>query len=174
MRIVLLLALSTMHLGAAALPMGWASAVHAFARTPPLGRREECPFLQNVVGDEEDVLIMTRELGYFLYLIDSGHFSWARRPRLYWSSERLAIGEGMAANSHEHIVELICEAPFKPMKAFKKNPFVWPGGKEDPEVRVPTSTRAIPRRKPPPNPARAEEESVTWWRLRAGQRPAGL
>ena len=47
-------------------------------------------FAENVVGDEEDVVTMTRELGYLAYLIDAGHFSWARRPRMFWSSERLS------------------------------------------------------------------------------------
>ena len=123
-------------------------------------------FVENVVGDEEDVVTMTRELGYLAYLIDSGHFSWARRPRMFWSSERLSCGESIEAIGHEHVIELICKGPVEPMEAFLTKPVVWPGGLEDPNRRFPTFTRAIPRKKPPPNPVgleKAQQDAVDRW-----------
>ena len=56
--------------------LGFASAVHAFARTPPLGRREECPFLQTVWLVEGSEKGMRREKDLVLGLCGECGWRW--------------------------------------------------------------------------------------------------
>ena len=116
------------------------------------GLKKECKdrklwfwsFVENVLGDEKDIVAMSRELGYSPYLIDSAHFSRARRPRLFWPSERLTIPEGVEAVSHEHYTELICPGAAEPMEAFLAPQVVWEAGSQNSGLCFPTFTRAIP------------------------------
>lgn len=123
-------------------------------------------FGENVIGDERDVDIMTRELGYEVYLIDPAHFSRARRPRLYWSSEKLTIPPWVEAIAHEKFVELVCQGPLEPLEAFLGKEVSWEAGSKNQALKFPTFTRAIPRKRPPPQPAgldKADEDARARW-----------
>ena len=118
--------------------------------------------LENVLGDDEDVTEMTGVLGSKPVLACSSGLSRVRRPRLYWSNIRIE-DHGSYTRAHYGLYdELIFEEAPEPMEAG----WHWPGGVADEELRLPTFTRAIPRRRPPAQPAglsSCDAETVKRW-----------
>ena len=108
-------------------------------------------FVENVVGDEKDVRLMSQELGWEPHLVDSCHFSRAKRPRLLWV---------------DLFTELRFHGPTEPLALFLQQGAAWPAGEEDRGLRFPTFTRAIPRTRPPSHPAglsKADGEARARW-----------
>ena len=127
-------------------------------------------FLENVVPDDEDIRIMSRELDLRPLLVDSKHLSRARRPRLFWLSIDLIEHQEAEVHQHELFDEIWYGAATEPMHAVLSEGCRWPPGENDTAARFPTMTRAIPRKKPPKAPAgldsTSEEGRSRWIRDR--------
>jgi len=109
---------------------------------------------ENVVSDEEDIIEMTRALEVRPFLVDSMWLSRSKRPRLFWLSALLVEAPGVKEIPHGLYDELRYEVEeFEDMKNVLDRGSSWPSGEQDPELRFPTFTRKIPRRRPPPSPA---------------------
>ena len=109
----------------------------------------EIKFVENVVGDEGDIQTMNETLGRRPVLVCAGGISRVRRPRLYWCDVELQGHPSYEWREHSTYDESI------PNKGWS-----WPGGEKDERIRLPTFTRAIPRRKAPPAPAGIESCSA--------------
>ena len=122
--------------------------------------------LENVLGDDEDVAEMTGVLGSKPVLACASGLSRVRRPRLYWSNIRIE-DHGSYTRAHYGLYdELIFEETPEPMELIPDAGWHWPGGVADEELRLPTFTRAIPRRRPPAQPAglsSCDAETVKRW-----------
>ena len=79
-----------------------------------------------------------------------------RRPRLYWCDVELQGHPSYEWREHHSYDELIFAEEAEPIESTPNKGWSWPGGEKDERVRLPTFTRAIPRRKPPPEPAGIE------------------
>ena len=108
--------------------------------------------LENVVPDKADIKVMSKELGMRPVLVDSQYLSRARRPRLFWLSSTLEPAEDVSIQERENFDQVIYRGKVEPMASFLQEGCDWPGGLRDEKMRFPTFTRAIPRRRPPPDP----------------------
>ena len=123
-------------------------------------------FVENVVADEADVEEITEGLGWDPLLVDSAHLSRARRPRLFWVSEKPTGHPEVVLKQRGSLTELVMSAPTEPPDSFLEKGWRWVAGQENEELRFPTFTRAIRRRRPPPRPAGlagCDEESKARW-----------
>ena len=107
-----------------------------------------CPEVENVVGDEEDIREMSQQLGCRPVHVCSGCLSWVRRPRLYWSN--VALDQ---LNHHELYDVLEFNEELEPLGSVCDEGWFWPAAEVNKNLRLPTFTRAIPRRNPPKEPA---------------------
>ena len=110
-------------------------------------------FLENVVPDEEDIDQMSAALKIHPVLVESGKLSRVRRPRLYWLSAPIGDPGGPQRGQGASYDVLRLEATPEPVSCFLKQGVTWPAGEADENLRFPTFTRSIPRRRPPPCPA---------------------
>ncbi|CAL1158099.1 unnamed protein product [Cladocopium goreaui] len=99
-------------------------------------------FLENVVPDESDSDIdeMSAALKIHPILVESGKLSRVRRPALHtmccgWRSS-------------------------EPVGSFLKQGITWLAGEADGNLKFPTFTRSIPRRRPPPCPAGLDSTDI--------------
>lgn len=123
-------------------------------------------FVENVVADDEDVEQMSNELGWDPLLVDSAHHSRARRPRLFWVSEKPTGHPEVVLKQRGKVTEVVMAAPTEPLESFLEKGWSWEEGQADEELRFPTFTRAICRRRPPRRPAGlagCDEETKSRW-----------
>ena len=124
-------------------------------------------FVENVVPDEKDVDAMSEELGWDPLLVDPVHHSRARRPRLFWVSEKPTGHPEVILKQRGRVTELVMKAELEPLEAFLEKGWRWKSGEEEGnDLHFPTFTRAIRRRRPPPRPAGLEgcdEETRERW-----------
>ena len=124
-------------------------------------------FAENVIGDKGDVEEVSRHLNMTPIEVCASDLSWVRRPRLYWC--------GVPMHDHESFVRE--EGPVadrvrfvgqkEPLEHVLEKGWEWPGQQLDADARLPTFTRAIPRSRPPPQPAgirQCDQATVDLWR----------
>ena len=124
-------------------------------------------FCENVVGDDEDVEKMSEELRMECLRICSSDLSWVRRPRLYWSSSELDDHPSFE-RQHGECYDLIkLKGKVEPLELVCSEGWSLPGADLDGSLRLPTFTRAIPRKRPPPQPAgiqQCDDQTLQRWR----------
>ena len=124
-------------------------------------------FCENVVGDPEDVSRMSAELEMNPVMACSSDISRVRRPRLFWSSSGVDDHGSFSREFHGEIERLKLEGPVEPLDLVVDVGWIWPQGELDDTAKLPTFTRAIPRKKPPPSPAglgQCDELTQERWR----------
>lgn len=125
-------------------------------------------FVENVVADSNDVKTTCREaLGIRPIKCCSSHLSRVRRPRLFWSSVKIRDHPCYSTAQRDLYDEVIFEAPVEPMESIPDKGWRWKAGEKDESLRLPTFTRAMPRKRPPPAPAgidQCNEATKTLWR----------
>ena len=117
-------------------------------------------FLENVVPDANDIDEMSAALKIHPFLVESGKLSRVRRPRLYWLS--IPIGDPGGPNAGPGVL-LRCAAAGghpEPVGSFSKQGTTWLAGEADGNLRFPTLTRSVPRRRPPFCPAGLDSTDV--------------
>ena len=87
-------------------------------------------------------------------MIESGNISRVKRPRLYWLSSPMGLDPGAIVKETDAYDHIALSGRLEPLSCFLAEDVYWEAGSKDPELRFPTLTRAIPRRRPPPDPAR--------------------
>ena len=124
-------------------------------------------FCENVIGDDEDVGRMSQELEMDPVMICASDVSRVRRPRLYWSSTGTDDHGSFSREFYGSIERLRLEGDLEPLDKVCDEGWIWPEGMLDEGAKLPTFTRAIPRRKAPPSPAGAwstcDELTVERW-----------
>eukprot|EP00438_Fugacium_kawagutii_P012525 Skav208185 [mRNA] locus=scaffold2530:386691:389727:+ [translate_table: standard] len=124
-------------------------------------------FVENVEGDEADIREMSRVMQQRPVKLCSSGLSRVRRPRLFWCSRQVEDRPSFEQVGHELYDELIFSEKTEPLEAVFGPDHVWRGGAKDEELRLPTFTRCIPRRSPPPVPAgikSCNEQTLQLWR----------
>ena len=109
--------------------------------------------LENVVPDGEDIDEMSSTLKLRPIMVESGDLSQVRRPRLYWVSPSIGEPEDCEVVQGDRFDRVKMKCFGEPLEIVLSEGCTWPGKENDPELRMPTMTRAIPRSKPPPCPA---------------------
>eukprot|EP00435_Cladocopium_sp_Y103_P052810 s1149_g16.t1 len=107
--------------------------------------------MENVVMDESDRDDVTARLGWKPYLVNSSDISRARRPRFYWLSDRLPELPWIDVWHFEVAATVKLSGTVEPDALWVPNGLEWAAN--GPEARLPTFTRPIVRRQPPPQPA---------------------
>ena len=79
--------------------------------------------------------------------------SWVRRPRLYWCNVSVDDHASYQLNHHELYDVLEFNEPLEPLRAVCDGVWIWPAAEVNQNIRLPTFTRAIPRKNPPREPA---------------------
>eukprot|EP00438_Fugacium_kawagutii_P004912 Skav217251 [mRNA] locus=scaffold47:369148:372975:- [translate_table: standard] len=123
-------------------------------------------FVENVLADPEDIEEMSRALQQRPVLVCSSGLSRVRRPRLFWANVELDDHPSFQRRSHKLYDEVVFEEATEPLEKVGDAGWTWKHGAEDETLRLPTFTRAIPRKKPPPSPAglsTCDEETVKRW-----------
>ena len=124
-------------------------------------------FCENVIGDLEDVEEMSRELAMDPTEVCASCISRVRRPRLYWSSSGVDDHPSFHSKAGEVCDKLVFEGEVEPLHLVWDEGWGWPAGEMSSEAKLPTFTRAIPRRRPPPDPAgikQCDETTLRRWR----------
>ena len=109
--------------------------------------------LENVIADERDIRDMSKELKMKPYMVDAQYLSRARRPRLFWVSPEPGFVEEVETVEHQSYTQLVYRATPEPLALFLEDGCEWEAGLGNDKARFPTFTRAIPRSRPPPDPA---------------------
>ena len=107
-------------------------------------------FVENVVCDPKDQQVFREETGWPQYLLCSGSVSRVRRPRFFWPSMRLDFKEVGLVEPGPEYQTVHLSAPKEPVDLWVSPGWTWLGSEDTP---LPTFTRSIPRRNPPPHPA---------------------
>ena len=124
-------------------------------------------FCENVVGDPEDVERMSKELDMDPVMACASDVSRARRPRLYWSSSGVDDHGSFSREYYGKIERLKLEGPVEPLEMVADPGWRWPEAEVNDMAKLPTFTRAIPRKKPPHSPAgisACDELTLERWR----------
>ena len=124
-------------------------------------------FGENVIGDLEDVMEMSRHLHMSPVEVCASDLSWVRRPRLYWGSVEVDDHESYTREEGPVADRLRFEENLEPLELVLDEGWEWPGQALNPEARFPTFTRAIPRGRAPPKPAginQCNEDTLRMWR----------
>ena len=120
---------------------------------------------ENVVGDQKDVEEMSKFLQMSPVEVCASDLSWVRPPLLGISGNRWPwkLCEGRRTGGYR----IRLEGKLEPLELVLETGWEWPGQALNPEARLPTFTRAIPRSKPPPQPAglsQCDESTVRMWK----------
>ena len=132
-------------------------------------------FCENVVGDPEDVERMSKELDMDPVMACASDVSRARRPRLYWSSSGVDDHGSFSREYYGKIERLRLEGPVEPFRMVADPGWRWPEAEVNDMAKLPTFTRAIPRKKPPHSPAgisTCDELTLERWRKDKMQFPS--
>lgn len=124
-------------------------------------------FAENVIGDKKDVEEMSRFLQMSPLEVCASDLSWVRRPRLYWGSVEVDDHESFVREEGPVADRLRVQGELEPLELVLEAGWEWPGQALNPEARLPTFTRAIPRSRPPPQPAglsQCDESTVRMWK----------
>ena len=124
-------------------------------------------FCENVIGDPEDVETMSSSLGMVPAEVCASCISRVRRPRLYWSSAGLDDHPSYQREAGVACDKVIFEGPLEPLSLVLDEGWGWPSAELDDGAKLPTFTRAIPRQRPPPDPAgikQCDETTLRRWR----------
>eukprot|EP00438_Fugacium_kawagutii_P019894 Skav227771 [mRNA] locus=scaffold1237:40424:41934:+ [translate_table: standard] len=101
-------------------------------------------FVENVVADQKDVEEM-----------------------IFWPSVTVRDHPCFTRAQGDCCEEVIFDGPLEPLGTIPDKGWRWRGGESSDEVKLPTFTRAIPRKRPPPSPAgyqQCSEETLGRWR----------
>ena len=107
-------------------------------------------FVENVVCDPGDQKVFRDETGWPQYLLCSGSLSRVRRPRFFWPSITLDFEEIGVCEPGPGYHTVHIGGPVEPRELWVSPGWTWLGSEE---TSLPTFTRSIPRRRPPPRPA---------------------
>ena len=124
-------------------------------------------FCENVLGDDETIQEMSAQLYMNPLEVCSSDISRVRRPRLYWSGVDLDDHPEFTREGGRHCECIRFEEEPEELSSFLEEGWGWPGAELNPSLKLPTFTRAIPRKKPPPRPAgldRCSEATVQKWK----------
>eukprot|EP00438_Fugacium_kawagutii_P000873 Skav218505 [mRNA] locus=scaffold1564:7454:12902:+ [translate_table: standard] len=124
-------------------------------------------FVENVVPDKKDLAEMSRRLRIRPVKACSSGISRVRRPRLFWSNIKLLDHESFTRWNHDDYDEVVFDEKLEPLELVPDSGWRWKGAEKDETLRLPTFTRAIPRKKPPPHPAglsQCSESTLELWR----------
>ncbi len=124
-------------------------------------------FCENVVGDDQDVKAMSERLRMECIRLCSSDLSWVRRPRLYWGSVELDDHPSFERQHGEMYDVLRVKGKTEPMELVSSEGWSLPGAELDEGLRLPTFTRAIPRKKAPPSPAgidQCDDQTIRRWK----------
>ncbi len=124
-------------------------------------------FCENVVGDDQDVEKMSEALRMECLRVCSGDLSWVRRPRLYWSSAEMDDHPSFERQHGEVYDVLKFRGETEPLELVCSPGWSLPGAELDGSLRLPTFTRAIPRKKAPPQPAgiqQCDDQTLRRWK----------
>eukprot|EP00438_Fugacium_kawagutii_P025913 Skav228850 [mRNA] locus=scaffold4472:10940:11752:+ [translate_table: standard] len=97
----------------------------------------------------------------------SSHISRVRRPRLFWANLKLADHESFTRWGGDHYDEVVLDGALEPLELVPDAGWRWKAAEVNEELRLPTFTRAIPRKKAPPKPAGIKvcsEQTLALWR----------
>ncbi len=107
--------------------------------------------VENVVMDEADRNDISYRLGWLPHLIEAGDTSWVRRPRLYWLNRDLPRTGWFEVWKEDVVAKVRIAGELEPEELWIPPGWYWDS--HDQKSRLPTFTRPIKRRKPPPSPA---------------------
>eukprot|EP00438_Fugacium_kawagutii_P020958 Skav211849 [mRNA] locus=scaffold305:925833:932175:+ [translate_table: standard] len=125
-------------------------------------------FVENVEADHKDVAEMTQALKVEPVKACSSGVSRVRRPRFFWSNVKLRDHPGFSRVRHPSYDEIEFQAKLEPLERVADPGWKWKAAEKQEELRLPTFTRAIPRKRPPPSPAgirQCNEETLKRWEL---------
>ena len=123
--------------------------------------------LENVLGDDKDIEEMSSVLGVRPILACASGLSRVRRPRLYWCNVRLEDHSSYSQSHFDLYDEIVFEEDPEPIEKVADEGWHWPHGEVDGQLKLPTFTRAIPRKRPPPDPAglaSCDKDTVKMWK----------
>ena len=131
-------------------------------------------FVENVVGDAEDIKEMSEALDQRPIMMCPSGLSRVRRPRLFWCNIDLEDHGSFSRCGHQLYDEVEFEEAVEPLGKIPMKGWCWPAGEKEEDLRLPTFTRAIPRVKPPAFPAGLEscdDETKKLWERDAMKYP---
>ena len=114
--------------------------------------------VENVVMDETDRDEISLKLGWQPVLCESADISRVRRPRLYWLSAEVPDAPWLEVIRGSVACKIRMFGEMEPDGLWLPPGTSWPGG-EGTDLRFPTFTRPIVRKRPPPQPAGYEHSS---------------
>ena len=106
--------------------------------------------MENVVVDEGDRNDISYRLGWMPHLIEAGDTSWVRRPRFYWLNRDLPEVAWFEVTKSDVVTRVKISGEQEPEELWLPQDWSW---EHDQKSRLPTFTRPIKRRRPPPSPA---------------------
>ena len=99
--------------------------------------------------DLHDKELITSEIGWQVVELCAGGSSCVRRPRNYWLDPPVSSQPGFVVEEAVGGSKGVLFGPCEPPEAWVLPGWSWYGGSDE-SLRLPTFTRAIPRRRPPP------------------------
>ena len=106
--------------------------------------------MENVVMDESDRNDISYRLGWMPHLIEAGDTSWVRRPRFYWLNRDVPELAWLEVIKTDVVTKVKIAGELEPENLWLPRDWSWD---HDQKSRLPTFTRPIKRKKPPPSPA---------------------
>ena len=100
-------------------------------------------------------------------MVCASTLSRVRRPRLYWANVALEDHPSYTWAQHRLYSEVVFEESPEPLEKVVDAGWTWPAGDSDDQQKLPTFTRAIPRKRPPAQPAgllKCDEATVARWK----------
>ena len=107
--------------------------------------------VENVVMDESDRNDISYRLGWVPHLVEAGDTSWVRRSRFYWLNRELPPTAWFDVLKEDVVARVRIAGEPEPEELWIPDGWSWES--HDQKSRLPTFTRPIKRRAPPPSPA---------------------